>query len=83
MAFVHKQYADAERWYGDVVGRFAQSPFAPEAMYWRAVAQYKATNDHTILGKAAEELSSKYASSVWAKKAGPWLPTESKQRATS
>ena len=23
IAFVHKEYADAERWYGEVVGRFA------------------------------------------------------------
>jgi len=55
IAFVHKKYADAERWYGDVVGRFAQSHIAPEAMYWRAVSHYKASNDHTVLGKVAED----------------------------
>jgi hypothetical protein len=37
---VQRKYADAERWYGDVVAQFGDSHFAPEAMYWRAVAQY-------------------------------------------
>jgi hypothetical protein len=37
---------------------FAESHFAPEAMYWRAVAHYKATNDHAVLGKVVEELRS-------------------------
>ena len=73
IAFVQKKYSDAERRYGEVVARFAQSHIAPGAMYWRAVAQYKATNDHTVLGKVAEELRSTYPSSIWASKAIPWL----------
>jgi TolA-binding protein len=73
IAFVHKNYADAERWYSDVVTRLSQSHFAPEAMYWRAVTHYKSTHDHTALPKVAEELRSKYPSSIWAK-AIPWLP---------
>jgi thioredoxin-related protein len=79
MAFVHKKYADAERWYGDVVTGFRQSHVAPEAMYWRAVAHYRATNDHTALGKVAEELERSYPSSVWASKAIPWLLMEAKK----
>ena len=71
IAFVQKKYADAERSYGDVVARFGKSAFAAEAMYWRAVAHYKATNDHTMLGKVAEALRSTYPSSVWASKAIP------------
>lgn len=73
IAFVHKEYTDAERWYGDLVARFDNTHFAAEAMYWRAVARYKATNDHTVLGKVAEELRNTYPSSVWASKAIPWL----------
>ena len=73
IAFVQKKYADAERWYGDVVARYGNSHFASEAMYWRAVAHYKATNDHVVLGKVAEELRNTYPSSVWASKAIPWL----------
>lgn len=79
IAFVHKNYTDAERWYGDVVERFVQSHFAPEAMYWRAVSHYKATNDHTVLGKVAEELRTTYSTSVWATKAIPWLPQGAKK----
>jgi len=73
IAFVQKKYADAERWYGDAVSRFGDSHFAPEAMYWQAVALYKATNDHAVLARAAEELRSTYPSSMWASKSNPWL----------
>jgi TolA-binding protein len=76
IALVRKKYADAERWYGDVVARLAQSRYAPGAMYWRAVSHYKATNDHTVLGKVAEEFRSAFPSSVWASKAIPWLLKE-------
>ena len=79
IAFVQKKYADAERWYDDVVTRFGQSHFAPGAMYWRTVARYKATNDHTVLSNVAEELRSKYPTSVYAAKALPWLPEELKR----
>ncbi len=73
IAFVHKQYGDAERWYGDVLARFADSHFAPEAMYWLAVSRYKATDDHTVLGTVAEKLQNTYPSSLWASKSIPWL----------
>jgi hypothetical protein len=73
IAFVQKKYADAQRWYDDVVTRFGQSHSAPGAMYWRAVARYSATHDHTVLSKVAEELTTTYPSSVWASKAIPWL----------
>lgn len=79
IAFVQKRYADAERWYGDVTKRFASSHAAPGALFWQAVAHYRATNDHTALGKVAVELRSKYPASVWASKAIPWLPQESQR----
>jgi len=79
IAFVQKKYTDAERWYDGVLSRFRHSHSAPGALYWRAVSHYKATNDHTVLGKVAEELRTAYPSSVWASKAIPWLPSESKQ----
>jgi hypothetical protein len=73
IAFVKKKYADAERWYGEVLSRYGDSHSAPGAMYWKAVSHYKATNDHTVLGKVAEELRDKFPKSVWAEKAIPWL----------
>jgi len=73
LAFVRKKYADAERWYGDAIARFGKAHFAAEALYWRAVSQYSASHDHTVLGRVAEELRSIYPSSVWASKSIPWL----------
>jgi hypothetical protein len=64
IAFVQKKYVDAEGWYDDVVARFGQSHFAPEASYW---------------GDVAEELRKTHPSSVWAAKAIPWLPKQSKR----
>jgi hypothetical protein len=79
IAFSEKKFTDAERWYNDVVTRFPDSHSAPGALYWRAVSHYKATNDHTVLGKVAEDLRKQYPTSVWAAKAIPWLPQESQK----
>ena len=72
IAFVQKKYADAERWYDDVVTRFAESHSAAGALYWRAVAHYKATNDHTVLGTLPEQFQQKYPDSIWAIKTAAW-----------
>ncbi len=79
IAFVHKKYSEAERWYSDVLKRFARSHSAPGAMYWHAVTRYRANDDHTALIQVAEDLRNRYPSSVWASKAIPWLPKESKK----
>lgn len=76
IAFLRKQYGEAERWYNDVVTRFGQSHATPGAMYWRAVSRYRGRNDHAALGQVAEELRKTYPSSIWASKAIPWLPHE-------
>lgn len=72
LAVVRKKWADAEPWYDEVASRFAQSHYAPEAMYWRGVSRYSATQDHTVLGKLARELQQTYPTSVWADKSIPW-----------
>jgi len=72
IAFMRKQWAEAEKRYAQVVERFPDSASAPEAVYWRGVSHYKATNDHTVLGQVADELKEKYGESVWAVKALPW-----------
>ncbi len=72
IAFMHKQWADAERRYADVVERYPNTTAAPEAVYWRGVSRYKATNDHTVLGEVAAQLKEKYPDSVWALKASVW-----------
>lgn len=72
VAFMHKQWAEAERRYGEVAERYPDSQAAPEAVYWKGVSHYKATNDHTALGAVADELRQKYQESVWAEKASVW-----------
>jgi thioredoxin-related protein len=73
IAFVRKKYHEAKQSYAYVITHFGTTQFAAEAMYWHAVAHYKATNDYTALGKVAEDLRSIYPLSMWASKAIPWL----------
>ena len=70
--FMHKKFADAEKLYANVVDNYADTAAAPEAIYWRGVCHYKATNDHTVLGEVATELGAKYPDSEWALKSLPW-----------
>ncbi|HTK38688.1 MAG TPA: hypothetical protein VL325_09365 [Pyrinomonadaceae bacterium] len=72
VAFMNKQWANAEQWYANVVEHFPNSTYAPEAVYWQAVSRYKATNDHTVLGEVATTLAGKYPESRWALKGIPW-----------
>jgi TolA-binding protein len=72
VAFMQKKWADAEQRYGQVVEQSPETEAAPEALYWRDVSHYKATNDHTVLGKTAEALKQKYPDSIWATKATVW-----------
>ena len=73
VAFKAKKWADATRLYSEVVEKFSDTAAAPEARYWRAVSRYKDTNDHTVLGAAAQELQEQAPQSLWSKKAVPWL----------
>lgn len=72
IAFMQKQWADAEQRYAHVIENYPDSAAAPEAVYWRGVSQYKRTNDHTVLGTVADEFKQKYQESVWAQKASVW-----------
>jgi outer membrane protein assembly factor BamD (BamD/ComL family) len=72
VAFMNKNWADAERRYAAVVERYANSKSAPEALYWKGVSHYKATNDHTVLGTLRGEFQQKYGDSIWALKTAAW-----------
>ena len=71
IAFTQKQWAEAQRRYNEVVERYPNTAAAPEAMYWRGVSKYKATNDHNSLGDVAQQMQ-KYPGSIWAEKASVW-----------
>lgn len=70
--FMNKKFADAEKMYEAVIDRHGDTGVVAEAIYWRAVCQYKATNDHTVLSPAAHELSQKYPGDEWTLKSVPW-----------
>lgn len=72
IAFMHKQWGEAERRYDEVAGRYSNTTAAPEAIYWRGVSRYKATNDHAALNQVADELKEKFQGSVWTLKSSIW-----------
>jgi TolA-binding protein len=72
ITFMSKRFADAERLYASVLDRFPNTHAAPEALYWKGVSHYKATNDHTVLGELPEQFRQKYPNSVWALKTAAW-----------
>ena len=73
IAVKRKDWSDAEQRYADVVEEHPDSLYAPEAIYWRGVCRYKATNDHHALGDVATIFSEKYQDSLEALKSQPWL----------
>ena len=73
VAFMSKDWAGAEQRYGSIVERYPNSKSAPEALYWKGVSRYKATNDHTILGAMPGQFEEKYPDSVWALKTAAWV----------
>ena len=72
IAFTSKRWGEAEQRYGEVLARYPESKAAPEALYWKGVSNYKATNDHTALGQLAEEFKQKYSDTIWALKTVAW-----------
>jgi TolA-binding protein len=72
IAFTSKRWGEAEQRYGEVLARYPESKAAPEALYWEGVSNYKATNDHTVLGQLAEEFKQKYSDTIWALKTVAW-----------
>ena len=72
VAFMSKNFADAERRYAAVLDRFGNTKAAPEALYWKGVSHYKATNDHTVLSEMPELFRQKYPNSEWAMKTVAW-----------
>ena len=72
-SFMKKDWKDAESRYAQVLERYPNSYAAPEALYWKGVSHYKATNDHTVLGELPEQSKQKYPDSIWAEKTLPWI----------
>lgn len=72
VAFMSKNWAEAERRYAAVLDRFPNTQAAPEALYWKGVSRYKLTNDHHVLGELPEMFRQQYPNSIWALKTAAW-----------
>ncbi|HYW73174.1 MAG TPA: hypothetical protein VE961_19255 [Pyrinomonadaceae bacterium] len=72
LAFMKKKFADAEKVYAQIIEQRADTGVVAEAIYWRGVSRYKATNDHTVLGEFARELAERYPGDEWMLKSVPW-----------
>ena len=73
VAFMNKDWATAGERFTQVLERYPNSHAAPEALYWKGVSRYKATNDHTVLGELPEQFKQKYPDSIWALKTLAWI----------
>jgi hypothetical protein len=77
VAFMKKDWADAERRYGDIVGRHPDSAYASEAVYYKGVSRYSASHDGGDLANTADELSERFPGSEWQLRSIPWLKEKS------
>ncbi len=71
-AFGVSKFAEAEGRFGEVLDRYPNSDVAAEALYWKGVSRYKATDDASALTATAREFSQRYRGTPWAKKASVW-----------
>ena len=72
VAFMSKNWSEAEQRYATIADNYPDSKAAPEALYWKGVSHYKVTNDHTVLGELPAQLQGKYPGSIAALKTVAW-----------
>ena len=71
-AFGEGKFADAERWFREVVEQHPNSDAAAEGLYWAGVSKYKGSGDARALGETARQFTERYRDTPWAKKASIW-----------
>lgn len=72
VAFMSKDWDEAERRYAAILEHHPDSKAAPEALYWKGVSRYKGTNDHTVLGELPGQFQEKYPDTIAALKTAAW-----------
>jgi hypothetical protein len=73
IAFGQGEFQKAEERFRDVLEKYPSSDSAPEALYWKGVARYKATGDPEALKATTRAFRERYTDSPWAKKGSVWL----------
>jgi tetratricopeptide (TPR) repeat protein len=73
-----KSYLETDRFdealaeFEKLLAEYPKSDSVPEAIYWRGVSRYKATDDPRPLKEAYEQLKAEHTSSEWTKRAYPY-----------
>ena len=73
VAFMRKEWAEAERHFATIAIDHPESKFAPQAVYYRGVSRYSASHDGAELAKTARMLEEKYPGNEWQLRSVPWL----------
>lgn len=70
--FDNDQLEDALLAFEEVLGSYAESSSAPEAIYLRGVCRYKIEKNSKILKEAYEKLKADFSTSEWTMRAYPY-----------
>lgn len=73
VAFMKKDWANAEQHFKRVADEFPDSKFAPQALYYRGVSRYSASHEGSELGNTAAALKEKFPGNEWQLRSIPWL----------
>jgi len=72
IAFTSRKYEQSAELFETIANDYPHSEEAPQAVYFRGVARYKATEDDAYLDETASELSERFPGSEWAMRASIW-----------
>jgi outer membrane protein assembly factor BamD (BamD/ComL family) len=73
VAFMKKDWADAERHYTRVIEGYPESHYAPQAVYYRGVSRYSVSHNSTELANTTQALAEAYPDTEWHLRSLPWL----------
>jgi len=70
--FEKERHGEAAAWFQRVVEEHSDSAVAPEAVFFRGVAEYKKTHEAGALRRAWDILSERYPQNDWMRRAEPY-----------
>jgi len=77
LAFIKKDWPNAERRYSEVIEDHPDSHFVPQAIYYRGVSRYSASHVAIELVDTAKILKEKYQGNEWHLRSVCWLQERS------
>lgn len=73
VAFMRKDWTEAQEHFDRVITNTPDSKFAPQAIYYRGVSRYSASHNGAELGDTATTLQEKFPGNEWQLRSLPWL----------